>query len=155
MKSASALGLPMRRRGLPTLSDLPSINAASEKSIRATTPATSLRAITSNARRFSTRSVGSASDVATTILASWKPTTRTMTRLLIVSDSAGIADYWSTTPRTPTKRGRNCNRFAGTAIGSSARGARFPRRHDGGRTPKAGGRLLDGREWNEFPVVAS
>jgi protein gp37 len=22
----------------------------------------------------------------------------------------------------------------------------------GGRTPKAGGRLLDGREWNEYPV---
>jgi protein gp37 len=25
----------------------------------------------------------------------------------------------------------------------------------GGRTPKAGGRLLDGREWNEMPTAAS
>ncbi|MXX67823.1 MAG: phage Gp37/Gp68 family protein [Gemmatimonadales bacterium] len=25
----------------------------------------------------------------------------------------------------------------------------------GGRTPKAGGRLLDGREWNEFPAVVA
>jgi len=25
-------------------------------------------------------------------------------------------------------------------------------KQNGGRTPKAGGRLLDGREWNEFPT---
>ena len=25
----------------------------------------------------------------------------------------------------------------------------------GGRSPKAGGRLLEGREWNEFPMAAA
>ncbi len=32
-------------------------------------------------------------------------------------------------------------------------GIAFFHKQWGGRTPKAGGRLLDGREWNQFPVV--
>lgn len=32
-------------------------------------------------------------------------------------------------------------------------GVAFFHKQWGGRTPKAGGRLLDGREWNEYPVI--
>jgi protein gp37 len=36
---------------------------------------------------------------------------------------------------------------------ASAAGAAFLFKQVGGRTPKAGGRLLDGRTWDEYPVV--
>jgi protein gp37 len=34
-----------------------------------------------------------------------------------------------------------------------AAGVAFFWKQWGGRVPKAGGRLLDGREWNEYPVA--
>ena len=36
-----------------------------------------------------------------------------------------------------------------------AEGVAFFHKQWGGRTPKSGGRILDGREWSEYPVLAA
>jgi hypothetical protein len=62
----------------------------------------------------------------------------------------------SATPLSITSMSRRCARRVPTSASTRAPSRSGPRpfKQWGGATPKSGGRLLDGREWNEFPRAA-